>query len=483
MKKTQLISTLLLIAMLAGCGATESGNEETTSSGSDTTEETTADTSVKDDLPADLDFTGRELRILSTENTRNAPIIPEEATGDVLNDTIFERNNKICERFGITMTEESLMWSDARDKARNVISAGDDVYDLIALIDREALNCAVEGMLWYADEVKNIDLKKPYWNQLLNENSTIRGRQVLAYSDMAMTTYDFTHVLLFNKNMVEDLQLESPYDLVDNGTWTLDKFGEYSSLASSDLNGDGKFDMSDRYGFVSHAKQIAPCFWVGAGCLSIEKNDEDIPVFDMGSEKMLSVLEKAYDFTWGGNAWYVQKEGDWYSNLTLFTSDQALFGNSTFGDVFGEDYRNMESDYGIIPYPKYDEAQDTYYSRVEGGCPYFIPVTVADTSFAGAVMEAMSCESYNSVIPTYYEIALKTKYSRDDQSGKILDMMMQNRVYDWGDTFFNPVVRDGFVSARFNGGKQISASDIEANKKMVDATIEKVVKAVTEKDS
>ena len=43
MKKTQLISTLLLIAMLAGCGTTESGNDETTSSGADTTEETTAE--------------------------------------------------------------------------------------------------------------------------------------------------------------------------------------------------------------------------------------------------------------------------------------------------------------------------------------------------------------------------------------------------------------------------------------------------------
>ena len=76
MKKTQLISTLLLIAMLAGCGTTESGNEETTSSGSDTTEETTADTSVKDDLPADLDFTGKELRILTnkvTSASRRAP--------------------------------------------------------------------------------------------------------------------------------------------------------------------------------------------------------------------------------------------------------------------------------------------------------------------------------------------------------------------------------------------------------------------------
>ena len=42
-----------------------------------------------------------------------------------------------------------------------------------------------------------------------------------------------------------------------------------------------------------------------------KKNDDDIPVFDMSSERMLAVLDKAYSLTWGGNAWSVQKEGDW----------------------------------------------------------------------------------------------------------------------------------------------------------------------------
>lgn len=483
MKKTQLISTLLLIAMLAGCGTVEDGNDETTSSGSDTMEETTADTSVKDDLPADLDFTGRELRILTNKVTENAALAPEEATGDVLNDAIHARNVRICDRFGITMTEDLYTWDNGGDKARNFITAGEDAYDIISLIDRDALTFATENMIRFADEVENIDLSKPYWNQSLNRNATIGGRQVLAYSDIALTAYDFTHVMLFNKKMVGDLQIASPYDLVENGTWTLDKFGEYENLASGDLNGDSIYDLDDSYGFVSLAKQIAPCFWIGAGCLSVEKNDDDIPVFDMSSERMLSVLDKAYQLTWGGNAWFVQKEGDWYSHLTLFTSDQALFCNTTFGGIFKATLREMESDYGIIPYPKYDETQTTYYSRVEGGCPYSVPSTVTDTSFAGAMMEALSCESYNSVIPVYYETALKTKYSRDEQSGKILDMMMSNRVYDWGDTFFTSYVRDGFVFKAFNNGKPVSASDIESNKKKVDAAIEKVVKAVTEKDS
>lgn len=482
MKNKRTLSLLLLAAMLAsvGCGDAKPSGDTTTASNDTTADTELVETKVTDDLPADLDFTGRELRILTTKNTTYSPLSVEEANGDILNDAIYNRNQKIIERFGITLNEEVQMWSDARDSARKVITAGEDAYDLISLIDREALSFASENMLWSAEDTENIDLTKPYWNQFLNGCITLGGKQILAYSDMCITTYDFTHIMVFNKQMIEDLQLTSPYDLVEDGSWTLDKFSEYATLAKNDINGDGVYDKNDQFGFVSLAKQIAPCFWIGAGCVSMEKNDEDIPEFTMGSERMLSVIQKAYDLTWGGDLWFRQKEGDYESNTILFTNDQALFNDSSLGSLFKADYREMKSDYGIIPYPKYDETQDTYYSRVEGGCPYFIPATVTDTGFAGAIMEAMACESYNSVVPTYYEIALKAKYTRDSQSGAILDMMMENRVYDWGDTFFTNYVRDGFVMGAFNNGKTIAASDIESNRTKVESAIKNITDALCE---
>ena len=36
------------------------------------------------------------------------------------------------------------------------------------------------------------------------------------------------------------------------------------------------------------------------------------------------------------------------------------------------------------------------------------------------------------VYPAYYEIALKKKYSYDDESVKVLDMVVDNRVFDFG---------------------------------------------------
>ncbi len=482
MKTKRTLSLLLLAAMLAavGCGDAKPSGDVTTAPDDTTADTTPVETKVTDDLPADLDFTGKELRILTTKNTTYAPLFVEEANGDILNDAIYNRNQKIIERFGITFSEDAQMWSDARDSARKVITAGEDAYDLISLIDREALTFASENMLWSAEDTENIDLSKPYWNQFLNGCITLGDKQILAYSDMCITTYDFTHIMIFNKQMIENMNLTSPYDLVEDGSWTIDKFSEYAVLAKNDLNGDGAYDKNDQFGYVALAKQIAPCFWIGSGCVSMEKNADDIPEFKMDNERMLTVIQRAYDLTWGDNLWFIQKEGDYKSNTELFTKDQALFGDSCLGDLFKADYREMKSDYGIIPYPKYDETQDTYYSRVEGGCPYFIPATVTDTGFAGAIMEAMACESYNSVVPTYYEIALKAKYTRDSQSGAILDMMMENRVYDWGDTFFTNYVRDGFVMRAFNNGNTVAASDIESNRTKVESAINTITDALCE---
>ena len=119
MKKARLTAALLLIAMLSGCGNQESMSEGTTSADQDTKEETSADTTVKDDLPDDLDFSGRELRILTSNNTKNAVLVPEESTGDILNDAMYDRNMKICDRFGITITEEAITWDSARSGSQH----------------------------------------------------------------------------------------------------------------------------------------------------------------------------------------------------------------------------------------------------------------------------------------------------------------------------------------------------------------------------
>ena len=489
MKQRTAIFLLALLLSVSSC-AQDSDVETATESSSQPDETSSSETepvALHDNLPADLDFEGRELRILSSQSysgydaSFHAELV-YESDGDVLNDAVYERNRTVMERFGITMTETAIPYQDALSQTRANISAGDDAYDIISLVDRDALTLATEGMIYYMDELPHIDLTREYWNQTLNESMTICDRNVLAYSDMVLTAYDFTHMLAFNSELISELSLESPYELVERGEWTLDRFNEYIEAASMDLDGNTVYDENDRYGFVSLAKQIAPCFWVASDCLSIEKDSDDLPVFTMENERMLNVLQRAFDMTWNNNYWFVQPEGEYEVECEMFAAGQALFCNTNFGKLFGSIFRDSSIDYGIIPYPKYDEAQENYYSRVEGGNPYVVPVTVGDVEFAGAMLEALACESHNIVLPAYYDTALKQKYTRDETSAEILDMIMAGRVYDFGDTFFCNYVRDGFVFRSFNNGTPIAASTIASNAASVETAIANVVEAVTAAD-
>ena len=100
-----------------------------------------------------------------------------------------------------------------------------------------------------------------------------------------------------------------------------------------------------------------------------------------------------------------------------------------------------------MPYPKYDEAQKDYYSRIEGCEQTCIPTTnVADLEMTGVVLEAMASDSAQHLVPAFYDVMLKSKHTRDNESEEMLEIVFGNRIFDWGDTVYCPELRDGPVS-------------------------------------
>ena len=91
----------------------------------------------------------------------------------------------------------------------------------------------------------------------------------------------------------------------------------------------------------------------------------------------------------------------------------------------------MKDTYSILPFPKWDEAQENYYTNADDKFQVFsIPKTVSDTSFVGMIFEALSAESYRSVYPAYYDVALKGKYSSDPSTAEMIDIIMEGRKFD-----------------------------------------------------
>ena len=87
----------------------------------------------------------------------------------------------------------------------------------------------------------------------------------------------------------------------------------------------------------------------------------------------------------------------------------------------------MEDNFGFLPYPKYDESVDGYYSITDSyAMVVCVPITAPDPAFVSTVLEAMASEGYHSIRPIYYEDALKIKYSRDDTASQIVDLITEN---------------------------------------------------------
>lgn len=387
---------------------------------------------------------------------------------------MYKRRINIEERFNVDIVE--VVGPDNSAPIRTAILSNDtSAFDVFIARCPDALTFWQEGIAVSYEEIPNIDLSKPYWSQSMNKALSLSGHQYIALGDFNLITYDLTHALLFNKTMIKDLGLETPYDIVNSGKWTFAKMEEMMKAALSDLNGDGVMDSNDRWGYLATPKEVLPSFWLSAGEYAVNKDSNDVPYLAMGNERFMNVFLKTFEILYDSEAYFSKGTHDKdvsTQSINMFSNSQSLFMDCTFY-VIGE-MRNAEAEFGIIPYPKYDDAQQDYFSRVEYYYTVSVPVMNQNLDRVGVLLEAFNSESAKTVIPAYYDVALKTKYARDDESASMLDLIFKTRIIDIGDTTLCDKIRDNFVATMFAGNKRDLASQLERTQKVIDTFISKI---------
>jgi len=340
----------------------------------------------------------------------------------------------------------------------------------------------MDGMCHDIASMQYIDLNKPYWDWELSRAINF-GDNMLTVIGMAdLTAIDFLTVLMFNKSIVERYQIENLYTAVREGRWTFDKMGELGAMVTDDINGDGTLNNQDQYGVLGGTKYLHCSFIPAANAWYIAKDAENIPVFTMASdEHIYDVYEKTLQILNDNNAWY--KTTDWSNeqneNCEMFRAGQGLFlGHQIY---FVASMRDMENDFGLLPYPKYNEEQDNYYSRL---CFYdttVIPVTAADPECSSIILEAFTCDAFNNLIPVYKEQLLKSKFVRDADSAEMFDLMLEHRIADMGDSIYYAEIRDGIMAGMFMNSDRTLASKVKVMEKVVRKRLDKTRERITEK--
>lgn len=315
---------------------------------------------------------------------------------------------------------------------RALIMAGDDEYDFVLANMNESATLAGDDMFINLYSIPTLDMTNPAWDQNANEYFSIAGKLYYGVSDISLGKNEAIWCYMFNKKLLKDFSLESPYKLVREGKWTFDVSHEMMVAATADLNGDGKMSAdADRYGLATHELNYY-AFIIAGGEPLARVGDEGKPVITAGSDRFISVYDKIVSLFSKKDMTIMEYQGE------TFMAGRALLCGQVLACV--RLFRPMEDDFGIIPMPKYDEAQERYYAYV---IPYDIfsssvPITVKDPSVSGSVLQALAILSAYYITPAYYDITITGKGLRDEESAEMLDIILAStvydlaRMYDWG---------------------------------------------------
>ena len=482
------ITLLLLAAMLlASCGQAGETETNTENISEDTiaaeTEPETEDP-YRDTVEAE-DFGGRTFHFLLYGTGAEISwsvfdVIAEEATGEGINDAIYNRNLTINEKYNVEITGQ--MDASALNTLNNAVKAGDSTFDAAFLDMYSSGSAAQSGSLMDYGMLPDIDTTKPYWDKRCISDLSIGNKVYFLTGDISTIDKKATWILMFNKSLIADFDLESPYDVVNEGRWTIDKFQEMSADVSSDLNGDGKWTKEDQYGLATTPDTVHGLFY-SCGGTYIQKDDSDLPVFDMDIELCTTILETT-------GIILANKENTLLTtNITgssdviadiknCFIEGRSLFYGEVMFHVSG--LREMADDFGIIPMPKLNEAQEDYVTYTNPAGPMLVvPMTTADTTCTGKILESLASESHYTLTPAYYDIALKGKYARDTDSAAMLDIIFANRVYDLTQAYGWGKMPTSFKDLAIKGSTDL-ASLVASSQKTFDSAVEKFVSAFTE---
>lgn len=448
--KNRIVCLLLALAMgssFASCTGDNDTPVDTDAPVTDNNETAGGFTESRESVADGLDdyegmFEGYEYRVAVSEANHKFVDV-EDDMRDVVDRAVYNRNLAVEERFGceIVIEHQAEKWYDSEAYIRNSVLAQEDLFDIAAHHVVSLGNLVLQDYFtnWY--DVPGVDFSKPWWSSCTTETLSYDGVCLIAIGDFALSSLSNAYCVFYNKVDAETYQLPNLYEVVNNGEWTFDYVLELTKDIYDDTNRNEKVDDDDYFGYISDAYSNIDAYLWAFDNPVLEVNNNGIELV-YKTEKLVDIVTKLVDATSSGairiNKDYKNSTGSSHNyGIETFAKGHALFSNGYIGQSLVY-LRDMTDDYGILPYPKWNEEQTEYYTMSDGNhTALAVPRTVPGDrlEFVGVITEALCAETYKKLVPAYYEEALKLKGSRDDESMEMIDRITSSVVFDLGYIF------------------------------------------------
>ena len=437
----RMLCALLLVSIMATviAGCTQEGNtdaETTVVSGSESEAATTATAAERAvNLYGDLDYDGATFTFATiTPGTDfhyddTSEVYYDTDNGDYIVSAIYTRNLKTDELLNVDIQAAYLGGAENIKKkiAQNVL-ANDYEYDAVLNYLSSFTEAMASGYYLNLLNIDTVDVNDECWDKNIISTYTLNNNRLYTISGSLNYFDDLSIVMLMvNTDILKDIYGSDLYQTVRDGDWTYDKFIQIAALATKDVDGNSEIDYHDQVGVVGDTALLSK-FVFCMGYTITETDTDGSNILRDVSDDLVSAVNKITTPIFSTNTFIVDNTYNWYN-------DTLMNGRVLFYPLLGTTLRNfraLDNDYDVIPMPKYDENINSYYAYADHNMitTISIPITVADSEYAGAVLSVMSLYSHDTLIPAVLEKSLEQKWVRDDESVEMLQTyIFPNKIY------------------------------------------------------
>lgn len=480
------VFVLSTVSMLASCG-----NDTTTTGASDTSNTTpggnTADTEKIPDVPEKMDvkYDGVDYVVLISNRSSKTPNdfdVSDKAADTAMGQAVYKRKIRMYDNYGVNLVSEVDHNSDANKliahtKMQTQCDAQTNDYQLGIICTYAIAPLTTQGYLYDLNTVPYLDLSKEWWDQTVVEDLTISGSVYYVSGDISTAVDDYMYTTIFNKDMYNEYVTDGTnvYDLVNEGKWTLDQLLRLSKLVCEDTNGDDVMDNQDKYGLMTWYDEMFASVQAAGGRIA-EVDEDGYMKLTLRSERNFEVMNKYMELETAASTINFQNEtvnpGKKFTNI--FTESRAMFFMTNLNEL--SLFRNMDTDYGILPNPKYEETQDKWYCTFVAGLAAFtaIPGYQEDIEQTGIITELLGYEAVTTIKPGYYDQTLKGKYVHDEYSIDSLTIILDNKYVDIGHYYRVGSLNTVMWNVAKSGSAGRFASEYEAARPQAEADVQSI---------
>lgn len=390
----------------------------------------------KSELPQ-IDWDGAEYRVLGRGGAQavfdNFEVDRDELPEDVVGVAVWNRNNAIKSKYNLDVV--GTFEKTPIEQAKTFIDAGDDLYDLILCPNNMMQPFASAGQLVNLKGLEYINFDHECWNDYANKQLTFGGKLYYTTNKFLLEDKHRTWVVWYNRTLAAELGLGKLEQEVFDGTWTMDRYIEIAKTCSAETDGSDGMTSEDRWGVVLSAPANFSVLAYSCGFRLSDMQPNGYPSLVGATDRMMSILDKVMLLTSDTQSCFIQKlrpttDENNVAVEELYREGRAvtmLHCVSWLSNLF-----RVPFEYGILPTPKYDEAQEDYYCSPNppNGVLLAIPSTVNDLNKAAFGLEAISEESVETSYKAYIEEKCKLQVAFDEDMSKCLNIVFDNIVYD-----------------------------------------------------